>query len=547
MSNHKNLSVLHGWQSEQLGQRPALQFRKDGSYHNVTWQEYRERAIACAAGLIANGIEPGDRVGLLGENSVEWLVADMGILAAGAVNVPPHAPLASRQIQFQLSNAEAVWLFVSNKTQFAKFQELRHELPDIRGVVVFEDDEVDADCIRWTEFLEQGRQALPQLGAELRRREETTDSSSLATIMYTSGTTGNPKGVMLSHGNLLSNALAIDQVCPRRDGLVLSWLPFSHIYARAVDHYANLVGGVTVCLADSNETVVEQLREVNPTIMCAVPRFYEKVVEAVPREHLKAVFGNRIEWVSGGGAPIPPAVAKALTDAGLELLMGYGLTESSPVISMNVPGRAKIDTVGPPIPGIEVKIADDGEVLTRGPHVMQGYWKNPKATAETIRDGWLHTGDLGELDEDGHLRITGRKKELLVLSNGKKLLPTQIEGVLVTDECIDQVVVCGEGRNFLSAIVVPNWPTLRERLATQGIQIDSLSDDELCHHEGVCCYLMKRIEAALCDFSSWEQIRKCLVLPEPFTVEKEELTVSLKLRRNVVFAKHQNKIDGLYC
>ncbi|MGF1580668.1 MAG: AMP-dependent synthetase/ligase [Gemmataceae bacterium] len=547
MTNYKNLSELHQRQSERLGPRPALRFRRGGTYHEVSWNEYREQAIACAASLIAHGIEPGDRVGLLAENSVQWLIADMGILTAAAVNVPSHAPLAPRQVQFQLSNADVSWLFVSDKIQLDKFHQVRHELPNIKGVVVLDDASTTSDSISWTEFLQKGRAALADVEEELRRREENLVPSSLATIMYTSGTTGNPKGVMLSHGNLLSNSTTADAIFPRDEGPILSWLPFSHIFARTVDHYANLVGGTSVCLADSAETVVEQLREVNPTLLCAVPRFYEKVVQGVPRENLKAVFGNRIRGLCAGGAAMPVAVAKALRDVGLEVLIGYGLTESSPVISTNLLGNARLDTVGPPIPGIEVKIADDGEVLTRGPHVMQGYWSNPQATADAIKDGWLHTGDLGMIDEDGHLKVTGRKKELLVLSNGKKLLPTQIESILVTEECVDQVVVYGEGRPFLTAIVVPNWPKLRLQLTQSGIiNLDAVSDKDLCQQKAVIDTLLQRMETVLRDFASWEQVKKCLVLPEPFTVENEELTVSLKLRRNVVFAKYQDKLDEFY-
>jgi len=370
--------------------------------------------------------------------------------------------------------------------------------------------------------------------------------------MYTSGTTGNPKGVMLTHGNLLSNARATDEASKRPlDAVLLGWLPLSHIYARTVDHYLSLVTGVTLCLAESTETVVENLEEVHPTHMSSVPRFYEKVLSAVRCDdaaetgrRLRAIFGPRMEWLGSGGAPLPIAVARECQKAGLLILQGYGLTESSPVISFNRKEHFKLDTVGQAIPGVEVAIAADGEVLTRGPHVMKGYWKDPPATTAVLRDGWLHTGDLGRLDEEGFLTITGRKKEILVLSNGKKVSPAQIEGLLVSDPCIDQAVVYGEGRNFLTALIVPNWDRVWECLGNN----EGLSSEPAVRAASptVRCLLGERIQKALRDLSTWEQVRKFIVLPRPFSVEAEELTVSLKMRRQVVFEKYQTELDRLY-
>jgi long-chain acyl-CoA synthetase len=260
---------------------------------------------------------------------------------------------------------------------------------------------------------------------------------------------------------------------------------------------------------------------------------------------LREVFGPRIDWLSSGGAPLPLPVAEAYQRAGLLLLQGYGLTESSPVISFNTKEHHKIDTVGRALPGVEVKIAPDGEVLTRGPHVMKGYWKSPQATAEAIRDGWLYTGDLGELDADGFLKITGRKKELLVMSNGKKVVPSHLEGLLIADPCIDQAVVCGEGRNFLTALLVPNWDNLRRALERQGVAW-SAEMRRSSPPPAVEALLRERVRRALADLSGAEQVKKFVVLPEPFTVANDELTVSLKLRRNVVQARYAQQLDALY-
>jgi len=308
-----------------------------------------------------------------------------------------------------------------------------------------------------------------------------------------------------------------------------------------------------MALGESAETVVANLAEVHPTHMNCVPRFYEKVLAAVAsadpeqtNRRLRAVFGPRMAWLGAGGAPLPVPVAEAYQAAGLTILQGYGLTETSPVISFNRKENNRVGTVGQALPGVEVRIAPDGEVLTRGPHVMKGYWNNPRATAETIRDGWLHTGDLGRLDADGFLTITGRKKELLVLSNGKKVVPPEVEGQLLADPCFDQAVVCGEGRNYLTALIVPHWDNLRRALRQEGVPVEGQSDEALCRHPAVRAFLQKRIDAALRDMAGWEQVKKFAVLPRPFSVAADELTVSLKLRRNVVLAKHADELEALY-
>jgi long-chain acyl-CoA synthetase len=551
--NDRNLvDVLHR-QALSLGPLPAFRHRRNGLYSDVTWSAYHDAARDAAAALIDAGIQPGDRVGLVAENSVAWLIADMAILSAAAINVPPHAPLTARQVQFQLSDAGVSWVFVSNRDQLHKLLQVRADLPAVRGIVVFETGLSGEGFSSFDGFLQRGRLALPRLEAELERRRAALRHDDLATIMYTSGTTGNPKGVMLTHHNLLSNATAAIVNCPYHPSdVVLNWLPFSHIYARTIDHYgASLVGGVLVALADSAETLVADLADVQPTTMASVPRLYEKVLSACscPDEEetsrkLRDVFGPRIDWMSSGGAPLPLPVAEAYHRAGLLVLQGYGLTESSPVISFNTKTHNKLGTVGLPLPGVEVRIAQDGEILSRGPHIMKGYWNNPEATAEALRHGWLHTGDLGAIDADGYLRITGRKKELLVLSNGKKVVPSFIEGLLVADPCIEQAVVCGEGRHYLTALVVPHWTNLRRLLADEGTDLPP--GTETSPPAAVYKFLQCRIAQALVDVSNAEQVRKFIILPRSLTVANDELTVSLKLRRNVVTSRYAAQIEALY-
>lgn len=546
---HANtLPQLFREQADRLGPRVVLRYKREGLYRDLRWREFQEQVRACAASLIAQGVQPGDRVGILSENRLEWLIADLGILCAGAVNVPLHAPLSARQVHYQLHNAGATWLFVSTRAQAEKIAQIRAELPDLRGVVRF-DAGPGADVISWRGFLQRGRAIVPALQGELASRDANLKPDDLATVIYTSGTTGNPKGVMLTHENLVSNAQAFRQVSSfGPESVFFNWLPFSHIYARTVDIYVTLTVGAVLCLAENAETVVANLAEVQPTNMSGVPRFYEKVLAAVQHadptvlgKRLRGIFGPRIDWLGSGGAPLPVGVAQAYKDAGLLLLQGYGLTESSPVISFNRKDAYKIESVGKPIPGVEVRIGPDGEVLTRGPHVMKGYWKNPHETALALVDGWLHTGDLGRLDDEGFLSITGRKKELLILSNGKKVVPSYLEGLLLADPCIDQVVVCGEGRNFLTALVVPHFANLAQALARTD------PPEVLANDPDVRAFLETRIQRALTAVSAWERIKKVVLLAQPFSVARDEMTVSLKMRRSVIVEHYRRELEALYC
>lgn len=551
----RNIAEAHHRQADRLGPQVAVRYKRGGSWKDLTWSDYRAEVLACAAGLVEAGIQPGDRVGLLGENRVEWMIADLGILAAGGVTVSPHASLSARQIHFQMQDAGVRFVFVSTPAQCDKIRQVRHELSALTGVVAFDATAAGPGVESWDDYLRRGRQSLARHATELARREAEVGPSDLATIMYTSGTTGNPKGVMLTHGNILSNVaqcMAAETI--QADDVVLCWLPLSHIYARTCDFYQRVVDGTVVCLSESVETVVADIAEIQPTHISCVPRFYEKILAtvgspdpAVTTQRLRKLFGPRIRFLGAGGAPLPWSIEQTLIAAGLPILPGYGLTESSPVLSFNLTSHSKPGTAGKVLPGVEIKIAPDGEILARGPNIMPGYWNNPEATAETIQDGWLYTGDLGALDADGFLTITGRKKELMVLSNGKKVVPNHIEGLLVADDCIDQAVVYGEGRHYLTALLVPHWGNLRKAIADGGQPLpDGTTEDVLAAHPAVREEFRKRVSTLLADVAGYEQVKKFIVLPRPFTVAAEELTVSLKLRRNIIYKKYQAELDGLY-
>jgi long-chain acyl-CoA synthetase len=549
---HTNLSAAHRAIAGRSGDRPALRFKSEGILRELTWLDYRRQVDEAAAGLIALGIGPADAVAILSENRPEWLIADLAILAAGAVNVPLHAPLSSEQVAYQLSHSQSKAVLVSSQAQADKVLAVLGSLPDLALMITLDPVDVDDRIARvsWEDLRSRGATD-PTAMAEVLRRESKLGPEDLATIIYTSGTTGQPKGVMLSHGNLLSNAEAIREAVGTNEAdLILSWLPFSHIYARTCDHYGSAVAGSTIFLASSMESIVSEFVEVGASRMNAVPRFYEKLwsyVEQLKPEdrsrRLLAMFGPTVRMLYSGGAPLPRHVAEGFVEAGLPLLEGYGLTEASPVITFNPPGELRVGTVGRPLPGVEVRIAPDGEVLTRGPNVMLGYWKDEEATRSAIVDGWLHTGDVGSID-DGFLTITDRKKDLIITSGGKNIAPSMLERLLVSDPYIDQAVVHGDRKPFVSALIVPNFPALQARAETLGCPV--AIGDELIDAEPIRSFFAERIDRMMQAVSQPERVRAFLLLGRPLRVEDGEMTASLKVRRRHILGLYEDQLEALY-
>jgi long-chain acyl-CoA synthetase len=550
-----NLSDMHRRQCELLGPRTAVRFKRNGLYHDLTWTDYRWMADRAAAGLIELGVNPGDRVAILSENRYEWLIADEAILSTGAADVPLHAPLAPRQVEYQVGHSQSRGIIVSCQQQADKVFHVLESLPNLEFLVSFDPVVSPTDKIQvlsWNGLMQRGSRANKQ--DEIRRREAKITGKDLATIIYTSGTTGNPKGVMLTHDNLVKNAATTLEIGPREPtDVLLSWLPYSHIYARTCDLYVPAIAGSAVALAESMDTLVVNLAETWPTWLTSVPRFYEKVwakVEELPAEKrgatLKKIFGPRIRQLSSGGAPLPRHVCQGFFEAGLPLLEGYGLTETSPVVSFNRLDDYRIGTVGKAIPGVEIKIAPDGEILVRGPNIMQGYWRNPEATAEVIeKDGWFHTGDVGHIDADGYLTITDRKKDLIITSAGKNIAPSELERLLVSDIYIDQAVVYGDGRKFVSALIVPNFEQLKAKAAELKCQLESTPQGFLNSrwlHE----FFSQRIDAVMQEVSNPERVKKFLVLDRAFQLDADELTATLKVRRNHIVGKFEPQLAALY-
>ena len=535
------------------GGRPALAVKRSGQFEWLTWQELAGAVAQMAAVLVHLGVRRGDRVAHVSENRYEWIIADLGIQMAGAIHVPIHAPLTGTQIAWQVRHSGAKVLLLSGPHQAAKLAALPGgELPDADYVAYDRCGEALAGrpIITLNELLSVA--SLDKgIDAACHTRKE-INGQSLATILYTSGTTGEPKGVMLTQHNLASNTLAtIDAFGCQDDDLRLNFLPLSHIFARTCDLYCWLAGGTRMALAESRDTVIADCQAIQPTILNGVPHFYDRVHRGLSDKGLaetpgalRAALGGAIRVCCGGGAALPDHLFDYFHGHGVPLLQGYGLTESSPVISLSSQTAFRRGASGRPIGGIEVRIAADGEILTRGPHVMLGYYENPTATAEVLKDGWLFTGDLGRLDEDNFLYITGRKKEILVTLGGKNVAPVYLESLLTQDPLILQALVIGDGRPCLAALVVPNWEPLEALLATRGVKC--ASRDAALSDPQVLAMFHERIRERLKDVAPWEQVQRFVLLPRGFSIEQGEMTAKLSLRRKAIEQHFAADIESLY-
>ena len=514
-----------------------------------------------AALLVQLGVEPGDRVIHVSENRYEWIITDLAIQFARGIHVPVHAPLTGPQIAWQIQDSGAKVVILSGPAQAAKLVGQEVSLASVRHYVSYDpcEQSLAGKPVQWLKDVWERPSAIdPKKIRDAALALTTPDD--VVTILYTSGTTGEPKGVMLTQRNLATNALATMQRfyndSPPRDASLgavrrLNFLPLSHIFARTCDLYLWIMEGSELAIAESRDTVLADASAVQPTFMNGVPYFYdrvcrglkEKALENVPGI-LKKTLGGRIEQCCAGGAALPVHLYDYFQGQGVPLLLGYGLTESSPVISMSTVNHYRRGASGQPIGSIEVKIAGDGEILTRGPHVMVGYYNRPAATAEVLQDGWLSTGDLGHVDDDGYLFITGRKKELIVTLGGKNIAPVYLEGLLTQDPLIAQALVVGDGRSFLTALIVPNPEPLRAEIIARSIPVTSPA--EALVHPQVLFLYQERIARCLADVAPYEQVKKFTLLPRGFSIEREEMTAKLSLRRKIIEEHFAAEIEGMY-
>jgi long-chain acyl-CoA synthetase len=572
-----------------------LRYKRDGAWRAISSDEFRRAVEELALGLRALGIEKGDKVAILSENRPEWAFADLASLLAGAVDAPIYSTLTPQQVLYILNDSEAKAIFVSNATQAAKVGEVRPEARHLQHVI-----RMDPGPVEGTQSLDEvrtlGRPVLEKDPQAVRQNAALVKPRELATLIYTSGTTGEPKGVMLTHSNLVSNVLgslaAFSGIGP--GDTALSFLPLCHVFERMGGHYLMLHVGATIAYAEGVDKVPQNMLEVQPTLMLSVPRLYEKMYAkinekvagdpplrqkifrwalATGREVFRhrcekttpglllsakhkladsLVFakirdrtGGRLRLFVSGGAPLAREIGEFFGSAGLLVLEGYGLTETSPVISVNTPQALRPGSVGQPIPGVEVKIAADGEILTRGPHVMQGYYKKPDATAEAIdKEGFFHTGDIGVLDAQGFLIITDRKKDILVTSGGKNIAPQPIENKIKTNKFFAEIVMIGNKRSYAAALVVPNFDNL-EKWA-QEKRLVYATREELAAKAEVAAHYKDLVVELTSDLAQFERIKKVAVLPREFSLEAGELTPTLKVKRRVVEQKYKDLIDDLY-
>jgi len=571
---------------------------QENGARRLSTQQFFEQTRALSLGLSALGLEAGDRVALVSDSRPEWVISDLAVLTAGAVTVPVYPTLSAPQLWFILAESGARIAIVSNAAQVAKIMEVNAGVQDLQAVIVM-DGQADGGPFRvltMTEVIGLGEQRLASEPGAADRYRDTAAAvrrDSLATIVYTSGTTGDPKGVMLTHGNIVSNVIATKGwIGLDPTDRLLSFLPLSHVFERVV-LFRCLFDGVSVYFAETMTSLARDLQRVKPTVMTGVPRAWEKFYGAIqeglnrltgPRKALAAwgigvgfdyvrlwlagrdvpaalrvkraiadrlVFakvrertGGRLRFLVSGSAPLSPKIGEFFFAINLPILEAYGLTESSPGISANSLAAPRLGTVGRALPGIEVSIGPGGEILVRGPNIMQGYYKRPEATAETLAGGWLHTGDIGQLSDDGYLTITDRKKDLIVTSGGKKIAPQPLENLLKTDPLVSEAVIIGEQRRFPAALLVPDFAKLEATIGA--MKLRAASREELVRHPEVLRMYQDVLDRLNGTLAQFERVKRFALLPTEFTMERGELTPTMKVRRQVVEQRWRPLIDTIY-
>ncbi|MBS7254681.1 AMP-dependent synthetase/ligase [Flavobacterium branchiicola] len=577
------------YQQETYNLPVALATKKNGVWEKTSSQEYIAKANAVSRALLRMGIQKDDKIALITSNNrTEWNIMDIGILQTGAQNVPIYPTISEEDYEYILNHSGSMYVFVSDDEVYQKVQAIRANVPTLKEVYSF--NEIPG-CKHWTDLLLQGEDESNQ--AEVEARKESIHTDDLATIIYTSGTTGRPKGVMLSHKNIVSNVLDSAPRIPFDPGksTALSFLPICHIFERMI-LYIYQYYGVSVYFGESIDKISDNLKEVRPTVMTAVPRLLEKVYDKIYAKGAeltgikkklffwaidlglryepyganggwyefqlkiarKLIFskwkeglGGNLDLMVSGSAALQPRLARVFAAAEIPVMEGYGLSETSPVIAVNDQRNKgfKIGTVGKPIRNVEVKIAEDGEIILKGPNVMLGYYKDPEKTAEAIIDGYFHTGDIGEIDSEGFLKITDRKKEMFKTSGGKYIAPQMIENAMKQSRFIEQIMVIGEGEKMPGAFIQPNFEFVKEWAKIHKITLGS-TDAEIASNADVIKRIDEEVEGINKKFGHWEQVKRFELTPDVWSIDGGQLTPTLKLKRKIIKEIYKNLYVKIY-
>ncbi|MBU2584652.1 MAG: long-chain fatty acid--CoA ligase, partial [Bacteroidetes bacterium] len=575
-------------------ERFVMMRKVDKKFTGIKFTEFRESIRNFANGLASLGIKRGDMVGIVAENRPEWSYSDLAILSIGAVDVPMYPSSTASTIEYILNDSGCKAVVVSNKLQLSKVQKIKDNVKSLKYIIIMNETDAGDGILSMNEVMEEGKDFARSNPNFLDEEISKAKPEELCTLIYTSGTTGEPKGVMLTHNNFVTNIRAAKQcISIGETDIFLSFLPLSHSFERMAGYYTALSSGGMICYAESIDTVAENMLEIKPTIMTSVPRLFERIhakvmknVDASPPKKqkifywaietgkkyqeskkkkklspflaakykladilvfkkIKARTGGRLRFFVSGGAALPQNIGEFFDALGIIIVEGYGLTESSPVITCNRLDDYKFGTVGKPIPGVEVKIAGDGEIFARGPNIMKGYYNNKKATEEAVdKDGWLHTGDIGEFDKQGFIRITDRKKHLFKTSGGEYIAPQPLEDIFTRSKFIDQFVLIGDNKTYLSALITPDFEALKEYADSHNIPYSKV--DELTKSTEIYQIIEKDIATLQRNLANYERIRKFIILEKPFSIEGGELTPTLKVKRKLVEERYADLINGMY-
>ena len=588
-SEIKRLFDFPYYQLKKFNLQKAFVTKNNGSWESISTQEYIDKANAISRGLLRLGIKPNDKIAIISTtNRTEWNICDMGILQTGAQNVPIYPTISKEDYEYVLNHSEAIYCFVSDETITEKLNKIKDKTK-LKGVFTFDDL---ANEKNWNEILELGKDETNQNIVEDRKSNVISDD--LATLIYTSGTTGKPKGVMLSHGNIVSNVIASAKRVPLDEGKdrALSFLPVCHVFERMI-LYLYQFHGISIYYAESIEKLSENAQEIKPNVMTAVPRLYEKIYDKIIIKGTelsgikkmlffwavelglkyepygangwwyekqlsiakKLIFskwqqalGGELKIMVSGSAALQPRLTRIFTAAGMPIMEGYGLTETSPVVSVNAQDNRgfKVGTVGKVIENVEVKIAENGEILIKGPNVMLGYYKDSEKTAEAIKDGYFYSGDKGEIDADGFLKITGRTKEMFKTSGGKYVVPPLLEGELKQSRFIEQIMVVGEGEKMPAALIQPNFEFIRDWIDKKGKKVGK-TNEEIIASPIVIERIQQEIDECNKHFGKWEQIKRFELTPDEWSIDGGHLTPTLKMKRKVISEIYKDLYDKIYC